>query len=114
MEELVNFKPAEQRVLILPDEIQDEIRKSGIIIPGEVKKDKPRIATIMATGKGDADNPMKYTIGQRVLISDYSGVEVELTLVGTSEVKTYKVVNQIDIMGVIEEYDKEEVGNESI
>ena len=95
--EKVSFLPAEQRVLILPDSAPEKI--GHIILPSGHATDKSRIGTVIVAGNGNIDNPMKYMAGQKVMFSQYAGVEVEFNL-GDGE-KTYLLMNQIDIMGTI-------------
>jgi co-chaperonin GroES (HSP10) len=105
MEE-IDFYPAEQRVLLLPDTLGATKTKSGIILPSIIKEDKPLFGTIIAVGTGNVDNPMLYRPGQRVLLSSYAGVEVSLNIKGYGYTE-FKVLNQMDIMGVISEKSKE-------
>lgn len=96
---IVKVKPAKQRVVILPDNQPDKV--GSLYIPPSAQKDSPRMGTIVSTGIGTADIPMEYHVGERVMFSQYSGVEIELNLgIG---VKTYLVMNQLDIMMTIEE-----------
>jgi len=101
MKQLI-INPAEQRVVVLPDEGKETKLASGLILPATATESAPEFATVVAVGKGDADNPMLYFINQRVIYSQYSGVEVKMNLIGHGE-NTYKVMNQLDIMAVVEE-----------
>lgn len=103
--------PAEQRVVVLPEDSDEKITGTGIILPSIVKDDTPEIATVISVGKGSEDIPMLYHKGQKVIFSQYSGVEVKLNLYGVGE-KTFKVMNQLDIMAVIEETELINVINE--
>ena len=103
--------PAEQRVVVLPEDSDEKITGTGIILPSIVKDDTPEIATVISVGKGSKDIPMLYHKGQKVIFSQYSGVEVKLNLYGVGE-KTFKVLNQLDIMAVIEEAELINVINE--
>jgi chaperonin GroES len=94
----VRIDPAEQRVVILPDE-KLQRTASGIYIPPGAEDNKPEFGTIIATGSGSKDNPMEYRVGETVLYSEYAGTEVELNLDG--EDREYKVMNQMDIMAKI-------------
>lgn len=96
----LKIAPAEQRVIIQPDHEAEEILQSGIIIPSGTEVDKPSIGTIVAVGKGSKEYPMLYREGQRVLISNYAGVEVKLNLVEFGNYH-YKVLNQMDIMATL-------------
>ena len=93
----VSFLPAEQRVLILPDSAPEKI--GHIILPSGHSTDKSKIGTVVVVGNGNVDNPMRYRVGQKVMFSQYAGVEVDLNL-GDGEI-TYLLMNQIDIMGTI-------------
>ena len=96
----VKFIPESQRLLVLPDEKQDIRTRSGIIIPGKTEDDKPSTGVVIVAGTGEKDRPMKYKNGDVVLYSNYAGIEVNLDLTGEG-VKEYKVMNQLDIMGII-------------
>lgn len=96
------INPAEQRVVVLPLNGEEMKTKSGIIIPVTVEQNKPGIGKVVAVGKGSADAPMDYREGQHVLYSQYSGLEVKLNLENHGD-NTYKVMNQLDIIGTIDE-----------
>lgn len=92
-----DFEPAEQRVLVLPEEPEDRV---GLIyVPPTVQKDAPRLGRVVAVGLGCKDNPMKYHVGQLVMFSQYAGSEMEMDR-GDGK-KTYSVMNQMDIWGVL-------------
>ena len=101
MSKKLRISPAEQRVVVSADVLKEQKTASGIIIPAQVKEEKPGLGTVVATGIGSMDNPMEYRVGQRILFSQYAGLEVELNLTG--EEKTYRVMNQMDVMAIIEE-----------
>jgi len=101
MKELL-IKPSEQRVVILPDEKAEHITKGGIILPEQAQQDTPGTGKIVSTGKGSRDYPMIYHIGQKVLYSQYAGVDIKLNLFSCGE-HVFKVMNQLDIMAIIEE-----------
>lgn len=96
--EKFRFIPEDQRVLVLPEKKEEGKTKSGIIIPTQVTEDMPLIGQVIAVGRGDADRPMRFNVGDTIVTSSYSGVEVELNLEGAG-FNTYKVMNQMDIMG---------------
>lgn len=97
---------AEQRVMLLEDK-KPEKTKSGIYIPKNVEDERPKICTVIEAGKGSADLPMVYNIGEKVLLSKYSGVTVELNLDGIG-LEEFIVTNQMDIMAKLTEINKEE------
>ena len=96
-------KPAKQRVIILPDIAPEKV--GAIYIPPSAEKDAPRIGTVAFVGTGDVDIPMEYWVGQRVAYSKYSGVEIELDIKCMGGLKTYLVMNQLDIMMSLKEID---------
>jgi len=89
----VKVTPDLQRVIVLPDPAPDKI--GSILVPDTSKKDKPGKGTIVVSGLGEADRPMRYFPGDRIVYSLYSGTEVELNLDGKE--KTYLIMNQMDI-----------------
>lgn len=102
MREII-IEPAEQRVIIKLEKFEEEVTAKGIIIPATAQEGHPETGIIVATGFGSIDNPMKYFKDQRVLFSEYAGVELKLNIAGYGEGR-YKVMNQIDIMGIIKNW----------
>jgi chaperonin GroES len=75
----MKITPLYDRVLLKRIEEQ-EVRKSGIIIP-DTAKEKPQEALIIAVGKGKVSEegkvvPLEVKAGDKVLIGKYSGTEV--------------------------------------
>ena len=75
----MKISPLYDRVLVKRIEEQ-EVRKSGIIIP-DTAKEKPQQAEIIAAGKGKVTDegktiPLSVKKGDKVLIGKYSGAEV--------------------------------------
>jgi chaperonin GroES len=75
----MKISPLYDRVLVKRIEEQ-EVRKSGIIIP-DTAKEKPQQAEIIAAGKGKITDegktiPLSVKKGDKVLIGKYSGTEV--------------------------------------
>ena len=103
---MFRIKPADTRVVVLPDELGEMKTKTGLIIPENAKEDRAKTGTIVVVGKGNADNPMLYSVGQRVIYSQYAGSPLLLDLkVGDKDYQAteFKIMNQVDIWGVIEE-----------
>ena len=94
--------PAEQRVVVLPDEKSEYRTDSGIYIPRTIGDDLPETGVIVRVGKGSADQPMDYNRGDRVLYSQYAGVELRLNIIGHG-IRNFKIMNQLDIMAKIKE-----------
>ena len=96
------FTPNFQRVLILPD-IKAGKTKSGIIIPETAQK-RAKVGLVIAVGEGDKDTPMRYRAGDKVIYGEYAGTEIDLNLENRGECE-YLIMQKIDIMGKITEYD---------
>jgi chaperonin GroES len=77
----MKISPLYDRVLLKRIEEQ-EVRKSGIIIP-DTAKEKPQEAEVIAVGKGKMTDegkviPLEVKKGDKVLIGKYSGAEVTI------------------------------------
>jgi chaperonin GroES len=77
----MKIHPLYDRVLLKRIEEQ-EVRKSGIIIP-DTAKEKPQEALVIAVGKGKVNEDGKVVAlevkaGDKVLIGKYSGTEVTI------------------------------------
>lgn len=93
----MNVKPLADRVVIRFVEAE-ETTKSGIILAGSAKE-KPIIAEVIAVGPGGMvegkEITMYVNVGDKVLISRYSGTEVKLDGV------EYTIVRQNDILAIV-------------
>ena len=95
----MSIKPLADRVVIRFVEAE-ETTKSGIILAAAAKE-KPQVAEIVAVGPGgivDGKEVSMYVkVGDKVLITRYSGTEVKLDGV------EYTIVRQNDILAVVED-----------
>ena len=66
------IKPLGKRVLIKQVE-QEEVTKSGIVLPGTASKEKPITVEVLAVGK-EVEDVKK---GDKVIFEKYSGTEVK-------------------------------------
>jgi chaperonin GroES len=77
----------------------EEVTKGGVILPGSAKE-KPQVAEIVAVGPGGNvdgnDVEMYVKVGDKVLLSKYSGTEVKVNDV------EYIIIRQKDILAVVE------------
>lgn len=93
----MQIKPLADRVVIRFVEAE-ETTKSGIILAGTAKE-KPQVAEVVAVGPGGnvegKEITMYVNVGDKVLISRYSGTEVKLDGV------EYTIVRQNDILAVV-------------
>lgn len=94
----MTIKPLADRVVIKMVEAE-ETTKSGIILAGSAKE-KPEIAEIVAVGPGGVvdgkEIVMNVAVGQKVLISKYSGTEVKV------DGEEYTILRQGDILAIVE------------
>ena len=66
------IKPLGKRVLIKQVE-QEEVTKSGRVLPGTASKEKPITGEVIAVGKEVED----VKVGDKVIFEKYSGTEVK-------------------------------------
>ena len=66
------IKPLGERVLIKQTE-QEEVTKSGIVLPGTASKEKPIIGEVLAIGAKVED----IKVGNNVIFEKYSGTEIK-------------------------------------
>jgi chaperonin GroES len=94
----MNIRPLGDRVVIKKLEAE-ETTKSGIVLPGTAKE-KPQEAEVVAVGPGGVvdgkEVRMEVKVGDKVIISKYSGTEVKLNG------EEYTIVKQDDILAVVE------------
>ena len=94
----VSFRPAGDRVLVKPEEMEDEKTASGIIIPDTAQKEKPERGVVVAVGEGKRNEkgdilPMRYKVGDKVMFSKYGYDEITI---GDVE---YYVITEANILG---------------
>lgn len=94
----MKVRPLGDRVVIKKLEAE-ETTKSGIVLPGTAKE-KPQEAEVVAVGPGGVvdgkEVRMEVKVGDKVIISKYSGTEVKLNG------EEYTIVKQDDILAVVE------------
>jgi chaperonin GroES len=94
----MTIKPLADRVVIKMLEAE-ETTKGGIILAGAAKE-KPQVAQVVAVGPGGVvdgkEIKMEVQVGQKVLISKYSGTEVKV------DGEECTIVRQSDILAVVE------------
>ena len=66
------IKPLGERGLIKQTE-QEEVTKSGIVLPGTASKEKPIIGEVLAIGVKVED----IKVGNKVIFEKYSGTEIK-------------------------------------
>ncbi len=94
----MNIKPLADRVVIKMQEAE-ETTKSGIILAGSAKE-KPEVAEVVAVGPGGVvdgkEVKMELKVGDKVLISKYSGTEVKL------DGEEYTILRQSDVLAIVD------------
>ena len=94
----MTIKPLADRVVIKSVKAE-ETTKSGIILTAAAQE-KPQIMEIVAVGPGgivDGNEVKMYVnVGDKVLVSKYSGTEVKV--VG----EEYSIIRQSDILAIVE------------
>jgi len=97
----MNIKPLFDRVIICP-ESEENVTKSGIVLP-ETSQEKPQTGLIVAVGDGEnfdgTKTEMRVKVGDKVVFNKYIGTEIKI------ENKTHVVLRQIDIIGVVNDWE---------
>lgn len=96
----MNLKPLNDHVIVKPSK-EDEVTKSGIVLPDTVDKERPEKGEVMAIGPGKIlDNgqrgAMSVKVGDMVMFKKYSPDEIKVDDV------EYLVISEGDILAVIE------------
>ena len=92
----VSFKPLGNRVVVEPDESEEQMSAGGILIP-DTAKEKPQEGKVVAVGPGRLTDeakrvPMELKVGDTVVYSKYAGTEYKE---GETE---YLVLREDDIL----------------
>ena len=95
----MTIKPLSKRV-VLKNLEAEETTKGGIILTN-ASKEKPEIAEVIAVGEGEKTEdgkvvPMTVKIGDKVIISKYTGTNVKL------DGEDYIIVSEKDILAIVE------------
>ena len=95
----INLQPLGDRVIVRPIN-QEEITKSGIVLPDTAEKEKPERGEVVAVGSGKLlDNgqrvPTNVKVGQRVVFKKYSPDEIKM------DNEKYLIISEEDILAII-------------
>jgi chaperonin GroES len=88
------IKPINDWVVIKRVEAEEKTA-SGIILSGSAKE-KPQIAEVIAVGPGTDEVKMVVEPGQKVIFSQYGGMDVKY------DSEEYKIVRQSDIYATVD------------
>ncbi len=96
----LSIRPLGDRVLVKPEEIEDEKSPSGIIIPDTAQKEKPERGEVVAVGPGKKTDkgeliPISVKVGDTVVFSKYGYDEV------TINDEEYYMVQESNILAVV-------------
>ncbi len=93
------------RILVKQDS-QEEVTKSGIVLPATADKEKKAIGSIVALGTGGEIATLGLKVGDKVVFGKYAGEEVEMEEEGKKQ--EYKILNvgkekdDSDVLAIIE------------
>ena len=90
----MTIKPLADKVLLSQVEAE-ETTASGLFIAASAQE-KPEFMNVTAVGPGTEENPMTVKVGDKVIITKYSGTEVKVDGV------EYTIASVKDILAVIE------------
>lgn len=90
----MTIKPLADKVLLSQVEVE-ETTASGLFIAAAAQE-KPEFMNVAAVGPGTDEDPMTVKVGDKVIITKYSGTEVKVD--GTE----YTIASVKDILAVIE------------
>ena len=87
----MKIKPLGKRVLIEQTK-QEEVTKSGIVLPGTASKEKPIIGEVIAVGT----EVKEIKKGMIVIFEKYSGTEIK------DEERNFLILESKDILAIVE------------
>ncbi len=89
----MKLKVIDDKLLVQPDEVEDDKTPGGIIIP-DTAKEKPQKGKVVAVG---TDEELKdlIKVGDKIVFGKYTGDEIEY------DGKKYLVVQRSDILAIL-------------
>ena len=96
----MKFNPLSNHLFLEPL-AEENVTKSGIVLPDSAEREKPMQGTVIAVGPGKLNDkgervPMSVKVGDKVLFKKYGPDEIEI------ENKKYLVGDEDDILAIIE------------
>ena len=91
----MKLKPLGDRIIVKPV-TEEEVTKSGIVLPETVEKEKKEEGEVIAVGDGEKISKFGLKEGDKVIFGKYSGEEVTLDDV------EYKVLKDEDVLAKVE------------
>lgn len=90
----MTIKPLADRVLLKQVEAE-ETTASGLILAASAQE-KPEISEVVAVGPGTEEHPMTVKVGDKVIISKYSGTQVKVDGV------EYTITEVKDLLAIVD------------
>ncbi|MYB44510.1 MAG: co-chaperone GroES [Acidimicrobiia bacterium] len=95
----MNLKPLGDRVIVSPNEDDEQRTASGLVIP-DTAKEKPVTGTVLAVGPGELNDdgdrtPVDVAPGDTVVYSKYAGTELKY------EGEEYLILASRDLLAVV-------------
>lgn len=90
----MKLKPLGDRIIVKPV-TEEEVTKSGIVLPETVEKEKKEEGEVIAVGDGEKISKLGLKEGDKVIFGKYSGEEVTL-----DEIE-YKVLKEEDVLAKV-------------
>ena len=95
----MNIKPLADNVVVKPA-TQEEVTKSGIVLPSTALKEKSEQGEIVAVGSGrimdnGSKKEMSVKIGDKIMFKKYSPDEIEI------EGEEYLIISESDILAIL-------------
>ena len=95
----MNLKPLGGRVIVRPNEDDEQRTSSGLVIP-DTAKEKPQTGTILAVGPGDLSDdgeriPLDVSEGDVVVYSKFAGTELKY------EGDEYLILSSRDLLAIV-------------
>lgn len=96
----MKLKPMHDHIVVKPI-IEDEITKSGIVLPDTIDKEKPEKGEVIAVGDGrllenGQKASMSVKVGDKVMFKKYSPDEIKVDGV------EYLIISESDVLAILE------------
>ncbi|MFA6322832.1 MAG: co-chaperone GroES [Candidatus Buchananbacteria bacterium] len=91
----MKLRPLGNRIAVEPI-TEEEVTKSGIVLPDTVDKEKKAEGKVVAIGDGEKIAKFNLKVGDKVIFGKYAGEEVKVDKVD------YKILSDEDVLAVIE------------
>ncbi|MDP2683562.1 MAG: co-chaperone GroES [bacterium] len=91
----MKLKPLGDRIIVRPV-TEEEVTKSGIVLPDTVEKEKKEEGEVIAIGDGEKILKLGLKVGDKVIFGKYSGEEVTIDDI------EHKVLKDEDVLAKVE------------